>query len=88
MISVYIAIGGAMVGGVFALVAVIVGWRLTHGDAIREHDRRDAVTLAQVAAGMSRMADGQRELWEVADQVRSDVAYIAGSLGVTLPARR
>lgn len=81
-------IGPAVIGGMFTLTAVTFGWRLTHTDSARHADQQDAITLAQVAAGMSRLTDGQHDLWEVADQVRIDVAFIAGSLGVILPPRR
>lgn len=74
--------------GMFGIIGVFIGWVLTRHDNRDTIDRRDAITLAEVAGGMSRLSDGQTQLWEVADQVRQDVAYIAGALGVALPVRR
>lgn len=83
-----IAILCACIGGASGVAGTILGWLLTKGDRSREGERHDAITLAQVAAAISRIDDRLRDHGLAIDGACEDVAYIAGSLGVGLPSRR
>lgn len=78
----------AVIDGLFIVVSVYIAARLTARATIGRDAQKAAFTLAEVAASMSRVEGNQKDLWAVTDGLRSDVAYMAGNLGIQLPPHR
>lgn len=73
-----VAYGPSIINGVIALIGVGIGVTISGSRAHQGEEKRNAITLGQVAAAMSRIEDGQKDMWEALDDVRDRLARLEG----------
>lgn len=82
------SVASAIIGGLFALLCVVATNRLRHRDDATNQQRQDDRSMTEIKTTLRAIGESQKELWDVTDGVRGDIAYIAGKLSIELPGRR
>lgn len=70
----------AAIGGLAAVVCVYLGHWLGKRQTTVRDERASAIKLGEIAAVLSRVEDGQGDLWTAVNGLRTDVGLLRGRM--------